>query len=396
MDNLIKINRFCLYLLVFAACFEYWDPFGFAKTISIAKIGTIPYFISSLPFLKDYLRFSFLSRYLVPLLIFILAGIFATTINDQYADSVFDIINDRLVQLVLLMVLIAAHIYLDNKVLSGLLKVYVAGMFVMSILFILGIGEQYKGGRLLLFGENANQTGMKCALSLIIIIYEITRKNIKLRIRIFNLIIIIPILNLLISSGSRGALLSLIIGVFLFIMFGKISVVRKIGLGLVALLFSASILVFIYNNDRDFRIRIERSIEKGDTAGRTELWEAAYRIIEDNVIFGVGNPGMMPAMRLYSGINQQPHNLFLELWLTSGIIGLIFFMIFLLRVSKTLMIRIKQDGNVLYFSLFVVVLLNVVKSGGGAGLIFAWIFFGIIIGSTMIPVDLEVKELKKK
>lgn len=385
MNFLIKVNRVCLYIFIFSACFEYWDPFGFADTISIAKIGTIPYFISSLPFIKKYLTLSFISRYLFPLIIFIVAGIMATVFNDQYANSIGDVINIRLLQLVFVMTLICAHISLDNKVLKGILNVYLAGMFIMSSMYMFfGIGEQYIGGRLFLFGENANQTGMKTALALLLLIYGFINRENSFKKKTFYLILTIPILYLLIESGSRGALFSLLIGIFIVVLLGKMQAIKKIGLVLLSTIFSIGLFSFIYTNDVDFRNRIENSIEKGDTSGRTKLWEAAYRIVEDNVIFGVGYPGMMPAMKIYSGINQQPHNLFLELWLTSGIVGLIFFMIFLYRLGIDLIFSTKSYGHALYLAFFIVVLANMVKSGGSVGLIFAWIFFGILIGSIVV------------
>ena len=394
MDFLIKVNRVCLYIFIFSACFEYWDPFGFANTISIAKIGIIPYFISSLPFIKKDLTFSFISRYLSPLIIFILAGIMATVFNDQYANSIGDVINIRLLQLVLVMTLICAHINLDNKVLKGILNVYVAGMFIMASMYMFfGIGEQYNGGRLFLFGENANQTGMKTTLALLLLIYGFINRDNSFKKKAFSLILTIPILYLLIESGSRGALLSLLIGLFIVILLGKMQAIKKIGMVLLSTLFSIGLFSFIYTNDVDFRNRIVNSIERGDTSGRTKLWEAAYRIIQDNFIFGVGNPGMMPTMRIYSGIYQQPHNLVLELWLTSGILGLIFFMTFLIRLGKDLTVSTRNFGHSLYMALFIVVLANMVKSGGSVGLIFAWIFFGILIGSIVINKKNHQKDI---
>ena len=283
------------------------------------------------------------------------------------------------------MTLICAHINLDNKVLKGILNVYVAGMFIMASMYMFfGIGEQYNGGRLFLFGENANQTGMKTALALLLLIYGFINRDNSFKKKAFSLILTIPILYLLIESGSRGALLSLLIGLFIVILLGKMQAIKKIGLVLLSILFSIGLFSFIYTNDVDFRNRIVNSIERGDTSGRTKLWEAAYRIIQDNIVFGVGNPGMMPTMRIYSGLYQQPHNLFLELWLTSGILGLIFFMTFLIRLGKDLTVSTRNFGHSLYLALFIVVLGNMVKSGGSVGLIFAWIFFGILIGSIVI------------
>ena len=224
-------------------------------------------------------------------------------------------------------------------------------------------------------------------------IYGFINRDNSFKKKAFSLILTIPILYLLIESGSRGALLSLLIGLFIVILLGKMQAIKKIGMVLLSTLFSIGLFSFIYTNDVDFRNRIVNSIERGDTSGRTKLWEAAYRIIQDNFIFGVGNPGMMPTMRIYSGIYQQPHNLVLELWLTSGILGLIFFMTFLIRLGKDLTVSTRNFGHSLYMALFIVVLANMVKSGGSVGLIFAWIFFGILIGSIVINKKNHQKDI---
>lgn len=377
--DLLKLNRFCLYLLIYGACFEYWDPLGIASTISIAKLSTIPYFIISFFFLKEYLNLKFFKKYLFPLLIMILASFFSAVVNDIYVINVIEILDVRMLQLILLMFFISSNIVYDNKILPKVLNVFVFGIFTMSILYLAGAGIQYKGGRLFLFGENANITGMKTALAFIIIFYFLLFKNTNLKKIILFVIIGGPILTLLIASGSRGSLLSLFVGMFLFALISKIGFAKKIMTLVLGLSISILIFTYIQENDSEFMSRILSAVEKGENAGRGHLWNSAFNIIKDNLIFGVGNPGLLPAMRIYSGFYQEPHNLFLEMWLTTGVLGFIAFIVFLWRIIVGLFKNFRQTGDVLYLTMFIMVIMNVGKSGGGAGLIFGWLFFGIII-----------------
>ena len=204
-----------------------------------------------------------------------------------------------------------------------------------------------------------------------------------------------PILNLLISTNSRGGLLTFFIGVFLIILLKKTNWFSKIGLLLLGLGFSTYLFIYIMDNDKDFKARIETTVNKGDTAGRTHLWDSAYRIIEDNMMFGVGNSGLLPSMKIYSGTYTEPHNVLLEVWLIYGFIGFIAFLLFLFRIIKQLLIVYKIKGEFIQLVLFFVVLLNMLKSGGAMTLIFAWIFFAIFISSIYYEnnanLDLNVK-----
>ena len=64
------------------------------------------------------------------------------------------------------------------------------------------------------------------------------------------------------------------------------------------------------------------TVETGDT-GRNMLWEAAFNVIGDNIIIGAGFEGLIPRMYQYSGIHLAPHNIFLYLFITTGLPGLI-------------------------------------------------------------------------
>ena len=118
-------------------------------------------------------------------------------------------------------------------------------------------------------------------------------------------------------------------------------------------------------------------------------------MIEDNYFLGVGNSGLMPEMQKYSGIYTVPHNIFMEVWLTSGFLGFFFFMVFILRLLKGLYKEYQHTRNVLNLIIFLVILFNMSKSGGSIGFVFAWIFFGLLIASTLINKHKNQKYLNE-
>ncbi|NHF61084.1 hypothetical protein FK220_017160 [Flavobacteriaceae bacterium TP-CH-4] len=391
-----KLNDFLLYLLIFSATFEYWDPFGIAGTITIARMVTVLYVMSSLPFFKQYLRFRFLKQYVVPLFFLVLAGIFSTIVNDIYVLDLIEIFNTRFIQLALLMVLITAHTVTNKTVLQNALKVYVLSLLITALLLMAGVGITYHSGRLFLFGENANLTGFKSVLAILIVIGGVAGQKVSLKKWVLSILLILPLLMLLIASASRGALLSLFLGLFFMLVLLKVKVVKKIVLIAVGLFFSIYFINYIMVNDRDFAKRIESTIKNAETGGRTKLWESAERVIQDNFIFGVGHSGVNPAMLKYGQKAELPHNIFLEIWLTSGILGVFFFSLFLWRIAKKLWDRYRQTGQVLGLVLFLVILANLSKSGGAIGIIFAWIFFALLIASTTQIEEISSNIYEKK
>lgn len=390
-ESLKNINNYCLYLLVFAASFEAWDPFNIASSFSIARMVTILYFISSLPFLRQNLNFFKLKRYVFPLVMFILASIVSSSLNDQHVNQFSDIFNSRLIQLVILMVFIVGHVSTDKRIFKGVLTAYVFSLFLMASLnLFLGVGENWKAGRLFIFGENPNLTGMKASLAILIVTAYLINDRFSVKKLIGGAVLALPIFNLLIISGSRGALLSMFLGVLVMFALIKVNWAKKMISIFAGVLLSVYLLVYIMQHNEDFGKRLESSFTSGETGGRSHLWKSALMAIEDNFFLGVGNSGLMPEMQRYSGIrNTVPHNIFLEVWLTSGFLGFFFFMVFISRLFKSLYKEYQYTGNVLNLIIFLVILFNMAKSGGSIGFIFAWIFFAFLIASTIInePID---------
>ena len=167
------------------------------------------------------------------------------------------------------------------------------------------------------------------------------------------------------------------------VLYMKISIWKKLLSLLAGIAFSVLFFNYIMQSNEAFKNRIVRTIETGDT-GRNELWAASFEIIADNPLLGVGHAGALPVMYKYSGRHMDPHNTFLYVLMITGIIGFIFFMTFIFRLGKNLYKKFKVSGHVLFLVIFIVILFNMSKAGGGIGSIFFWFFFSILIGATFM------------
>jgi O-antigen ligase len=326
---------------------------------------------------------------LVPLLLYILIEAISTALQYRYSNSVFDIFNGRIIELVILMLLISRHIALDYRLAPIVSWVYVFGVFCLSILFVAGIGIDiditYRSGRLLIFGENPNMIGIKSVIALLIILSHTFRMKPTRNRYAFYLLMclaISSIFSLLMATASRGALLSMFVGIFLFILFWKNAVKAKVFL--ILSLLAASYLVYnvIIRDDEKFKSRVLAVIEEGEI-GRNDIWKASINIIDDNFLFGVGRMSALPVMQKYSGKAMDPHNVFLYVFLTAGLAGFLFFFFFVFRIGYYVYEDFRKNGNPMYFVIFIILILNMSKAGGFMNKTFLWFILAFLIGSVL-------------
>ena len=395
MNKLLQnINNFALLLFVFGVNFEYWDPFGLQGVFSIAKMTAIVYFASWIPFLEK-VKLKPLGYFLTPLLGYLFVEFLSSVINNEYATSILSTFNLNIVQLLLLLILITNHIYSNPKILNWILYVFISNVVLLSILSSQGIGVEIgytAESRLIMFGENPNSIGMKAAFALVMLLYFIFNSK-GLWAKFALGMLIVPILSMLMATASRGALLSVFVGLGVMIMIKRASSSRKILLFIVGISASTWLLNYVMTSNELFAERMDRFIEEGHT-GRNEIWDAAYNIIQDNFIIGVGRPGALPVMQQYYGQAMDPHNVFLYVFITTGVVGFLFFMTFIYRLGYRLFKHFRKTNNVLYLVLFAILIFIMSKAGGFINKTFLWFFFALLIGSTFnVPNNKRIKNV---
>ena len=125
-------------------------------------------------------------------------------------------------------------------------------------------------------------------------------------------ILVIPLLALVVATGSRSAIAALAIGLLWFFIpqsKGK----SKILLVGVAFVFVAGFIYLVWHDPATSE-RLERTFEEGETAGRWEIWEEAVGMISERPMFGWGGREAFNELgnRLgLGGKNKDAHNLIL-------------------------------------------------------------------------------------
>jgi O-antigen ligase len=385
------INDYCLYLLVFSITFESWDPFQLVGTVSVTYMTTILYIGTWVPLIGRNFHFAPFKKFVIPLLLLLVVGFICSAINSEYVTEIKFAFAYRTLLLIVLMTFIAAHLYCKPKILPVVLNSYVASMLLVFLLVTIGEGVTIVNNRILLFGENPNIMGAKASLAFLIAISRLIN-NFSIKRLLLIGAVCIPLTTLVATSGSRGAFISMFLGLAVLLWYRKMGVLKKSALIIFAALASVMLIAYLLETNPIMAERFLETVEKGET-GRNVLWDAAFDIISDNIIVGVGFQGVIPMMYKYSGIYLVPHNIFLYVFIAAGLPGIILFITFLVRLFKLLMVHFKKSGDSLNLVLFVIVVFNMSKQGGSIGKTLFWFFFAVLIGST-VHVLSNVKQEK--
>jgi O-antigen ligase len=143
-------------------------------------------------------------------------------------------------------------------------------------------------------------------------------------------------LYILYASGTRSPLIAFILCLF-FLFFLKSNLKYIISF---LILLATSILALIYfkpqyedvGQSSSFLNRVTNMIVSGDSSGRGELYQQGIKIFSENPIFGG---------RILYFDGMYPHNIFLEILMATGIVGLILYLYFF-KDCVNFMFRLKE------------------------------------------------------
>ena len=382
MQLLNKIQKIALYLFFFSINFEMMQLFPQNETFSLSKLAAILYFLTVIPQYNFYLRTDNIKRFLVPAFLFF---IFETVMNlfniNETASAFFD---STLLLNILFFWLIINHERKEHLVVEKAMLSFALGAVALTLFFLAGIGVDYEGGRVSMFGDDQNYIGFRMVVAIFILVFAALQNRLKMGWSRLLLLIPIPfMLNLIFATGSRGAFLSFVTTFVIAIILYKTKDLWKklvaVFIGLVVLLFIGLALL----ESPTMKSRLEDSAETGNTAGRTEIWQNVIQIIKKNPIFGIGKTGYEYETTMIYGEYTSPHNVILEILCYTGIIGLIIYFTFLYQIGMSSYFIYKQRSLLLPILLLFPVL-GMILSIQILTKKFGWIIFAYIVSTLAI------------
>lgn len=212
--------------------------------------------------------------------------------------------------------------------------VYTVILLVLVLNILFGIQHNYQGrssGFLSMYSISFGHWGVSLALlSLYPLLYKIITNNFFRVIAVLGFFIGLYIMY---ASGTRSPFVALIVGI-LFLLWSKNK--RKISYGFIALIFIGMLSLAIVKpqfsgeNKSSFFTRITKSITTGDSSGRGTLYQQGLQIFKDYPLLGG---------RILYEDGMYPHNIFLEVLMTTGVVGFVLYLLFfkkcLLYIGKS-------------------------------------------------------------
>lgn len=343
-ENVLPSIRYAFYLFVFAI------PFETASTGTVSAIGSIPMILGMVltgaALLQPRVCFNpppgafwcFVGYFVVCLAL-------GLTQNLDYIRPVLTKLF-TLGQLLVLM-WICFNLFRYPEICRNALLMFVAACTILSVLQILGVGTVSVGqGRSSMFGDNANTLGATLALGLIVLVgITYGRTAVERRMTLLAWAVFPIIGTSIIMTGSRGALLALMLGIAILIIRDG-SWGTKLKMASIAVL-AIGFLALTALSDDAMRTRLERSWYKGETAGRDKIHDHAWGMFFQKPMLGWGPVYNMVELGSRLGKTlKDTHSLYLMVLTETGLLGSILFFGGLgLLVRAAWLARVRIEGS---------------------------------------------------
>lgn len=234
-------------------------------------------------------------------------------------------------------------------------------------------------GRYSAFGGGPNVFGRIVGFALIALIVYVTLR------RKYWLLLTLPLpVMALVLSGSRGAMLSAAIaaaavGILLLRSYKFPQLIMMFVMLASMLMLMVEFAPPSVTNIFEQRI-VEQTLGQGYDSGRSELYDVAWRMFEENPIFGVGVGGYFALFgsTTASGF-EYAHNIVLQILAETGLIGFALVLLpLLVIVGRSLFRRPQTVESAGIFGLTLVIIVSSMFSGGYYDFRYAWLFTGIL------------------
>lgn len=388
-----KWNLTLILLLIFSILLALgtWNPFlSFSENIEndnviglsqIYSVLFIIYLFFNTP-LSNKLKYFSWEKYLIALYVILLVSTLVCSINEMTLSTCLFFVKFLLS--ISLCFLLPKIFVRNSKYIYYSVFVFSLSCAIIAVCFTFGLLDDYVSvskGRIFIFGENPNSTSGRIVIALVLLFFLIIRNPLKWnKKRYLLLLLFIPMLVMIIASGSRGSFIILCLCIIFFLIFNPSkNFVKKFLVLSFSLLFIGIVVmeIALYYSDFSLFARLEDSFEYGDSGGREILNYYAFQIFEDNPFIGKGIIGFVNEMFRRYDETRTVHNLYLYILATSGIVGFTAFCAFSYSlIKKSWNIRKKEH---LPLVLLMFIYLLAYKTGGVLTYLLMWYLFAVII-----------------
>lgn len=383
--SILKIQRFTLYVFFLSLNFEMFNLFGLGST---SRITGLIYLFSILPTYSNFIRTKHIKSFLLPpfllwLLMTIVSLINLSTRSDSFIDTTI-LLN------ILLFWFLINHERIDPGIIDKGLFVFSISAILLTFLYNLGIGIEYEGGRISIFGDNQNGMGIRLSIAIIILVYITLTNSFSLSNWRFLLLLPIPVMiNFMFETGSRNAFVGLVTAFIIGIALYRTNRWHKVLLYLSALVVTLIFIQYLKQSEVLY-YRLLQTAEEGSLGGREDIWSSIIPLIRENILWGVGQTGYQEYIYNIYRVQKSPHNVIFEVMAYTGIIGLSLYLYFVLRTNLQ-GIKIYQRKGFLLPILLLIPTWGMILGGHALVIKIYWAIYALAI-STILNTERKIHE----
>ena len=141
-------------------------------------------------------------------------------------------------------------------------------------------------------------------------------------------------------------------------------------------------LLFYFSTNKIFSERLINFAIASDNSWRDVIWALLFELISENPFFGQGLTGYSYSSYQIFGSVASPHNAIIETICYTGLVGLIFFVMFLFRIIKQAFTSLNESD--LLPVLLLIPILGVVFSGQVFYPKYIWLMLASIVSSKLL------------
>ena len=203
---------------------------------------------------------------------------------------------------------------------------------LVNYVMALDKGRRWYRAALPFVGSNA--AGTIFCVAILVALGYFYRADRRGRLILFPVTILLT--SALIATQSRGAFVAFIAGLIVFLLLG-IKSRRTLIISLATLVGVICIVGFFFRTNPSVASRYARILNPLANRDRLEIWRIALQMMRDHPILGVGFNNFQDVYPLYRDpevsrtVMSMAHNIFLEFGSTTGIPGLVLFMVVVIR-----------------------------------------------------------------
>ncbi|MCR4693663.1 MAG: O-antigen ligase family protein, partial [Firmicutes bacterium] len=323
-----KISFDCLMACVYFICLPLTvitTPFGSMLkivTIPVVAILSVRLIMGKSNICFNYIHFTYF--------IYVLYTVFQLIF---YNEEVAMITTRDMVLGFLAFMLISARIYNEQEVeLIEWIWVLVGVICIFAALMSKEVVSEYEERAVIkIFGFEEDQNQF-CSYFIMPILICIKRLAQRRRFMLFYIAMILLIIYSILRTGSRGGLIGILLGVFLYILIGIKSTRKKIFICISTVLLSLIVVTALFpmlpETVRE-RYSVD-SVEEDRGSGRFEIWEYLMEYTFDKPERIIRGSGVLSSYEILDNApktfhNGVAHNTFIQVFSDQGLIGLFLF-----------------------------------------------------------------------